>query len=71
MWELLAVKLVLEEWRNWFEGAKHPIQVLIDHINLEYILQDNRLHPHQARLSLFFNQFVYFGYKNIKPNALF
>ncbi|KAK1791373.1 hypothetical protein P4O66_013388 [Electrophorus voltai] len=25
--ELLAVKLVLEEWRHWLEGAKHPFLV--------------------------------------------
>ncbi|KAK3524883.1 hypothetical protein QTP86_011081 [Hemibagrus guttatus] len=33
--ELLAVKLALEEWRHWLEGAKHPFTVLTDHKNLE------------------------------------
>ncbi|KAK3525664.1 hypothetical protein QTP70_003229, partial [Hemibagrus guttatus] len=35
--ELLAVKLALEEWRHWLEGAKHPFLVLTDHKNLEYL----------------------------------
>ncbi|KAK3553768.1 hypothetical protein QTP70_009183 [Hemibagrus guttatus] len=35
--ELLAIKLALEEWRHWLEGAKHPFVVLTDHKNLEYL----------------------------------
>ncbi|KAL0185720.1 hypothetical protein M9458_017390, partial [Cirrhinus mrigala] len=35
--ELLAMKLALEEWRHWLEGAKHPFTVLTDHKNLEYL----------------------------------
>ncbi|KAK3545818.1 hypothetical protein QTP70_015178 [Hemibagrus guttatus] len=35
--ELLAVKLALEEWRHWLEGARHPFLVLTDHKNLEYL----------------------------------
>ncbi|KAK3570038.1 hypothetical protein QTP86_009442 [Hemibagrus guttatus] len=35
--ELLAVKLALEEWRHWLEGAKHPFTVLTNHKNLEYL----------------------------------
>jgi len=46
--ELLAVKLALEEWRHWLEGAKHPFQVLTDHKNLEYIQQAKRLNPRQS-----------------------
>ncbi|KAL0156950.1 hypothetical protein M9458_048196, partial [Cirrhinus mrigala] len=34
--ELLAIKLALEEWRHWLEGAKHPFTVLTDHKNLEF-----------------------------------
>ncbi|KAK3535068.1 hypothetical protein QTP70_003033 [Hemibagrus guttatus] len=32
--ELLTIKLALEEWRHWLEGAKHPFIVLTDHKNL-------------------------------------
>ncbi|KAK3528240.1 hypothetical protein QTP86_027953 [Hemibagrus guttatus] len=35
--ELLAIKLALEEWRHWLEGARHPFLVLTDHKNLEYL----------------------------------
>ncbi len=35
--ELLAIKLALEEWRHWLEGAQHPFTVLTDHKNLEYL----------------------------------
>ncbi len=73
--ELLAVKLVLEEWRHWLEGTKHPVQVLTDHKNLECIQQAKRLNPRQARWSLFFNRFQFIlsyrpGSKNLKPDAL-
>ncbi|XP_029318573.1 uncharacterized protein LOC115028841 [Cottoperca gobio] len=35
--ELLAIKMALEEWRHWLEGAQHPFVVWTDHKNLEYI----------------------------------
>ncbi len=34
--ELLAVKLALEEWRHWLEGAGVPILIWTGHKNLEY-----------------------------------
>lgn len=73
--ELLAVKLALEEWRHWLEGARHPFQVLTDHKNLEYLQQAKQLNPRQARWSLFFNRFQFIltyrpGSKNLKPDAL-
>ncbi len=55
--ELLAIKLALEEWRHWLEGAKHPFTVLTDHKNLQYLREAKRLNPRQARWALFFTRF--------------
>ncbi|KAK3564060.1 hypothetical protein QTP86_007530 [Hemibagrus guttatus] len=73
--ELLAVKLALEEWRHWLEGAKHPFTVLTDHKNLEYLRATKRLNPRQARWALFFTRFKFAisyrpGSKNVKADAL-
>ena len=46
--ELLAVKLALEEWRHWLEGAEHPFIVWTDHKNLAYIQTAKRLNSRQA-----------------------
>ncbi|KAI3356745.1 hypothetical protein L3Q82_003428 [Scortum barcoo] len=35
--ELLAIKVALEEWRHWLEGAEQPFIVWTDHKNLEYL----------------------------------
>ncbi|KAK3556977.1 hypothetical protein QTP70_022326 [Hemibagrus guttatus] len=72
--ELLAVKLALEEWRHWLEGAKHPFTVLTDHKNLEYLRAAKRLNPRQARWALFFTRFKFTisyrpGSKNVKADA--
>ncbi len=74
-WELLAVKLALEEWRQWLEGAKHPFLIWTDHRNLTYIREAKRLSSRQARWALFFNRFDFTlsyrpGSKNSKPDAL-
>ena len=73
--ELLAIKLALEEWRHWLEGAAHPFVVWTDHKNLEYIRTAKRLNSRQARWSLFFGRFNFSisyrpGHKNTKPDAL-
>ncbi|XP_047195290.1 uncharacterized protein LOC124851551 [Hippoglossus stenolepis] len=73
--ELLAVKLALEEWRHWLEGAEQPFVVWTDHKNLEYIRSAKRLSSRQARWALFFNRFDFSlsyhpGSKNVKPDAL-
>ncbi|MGL5566364.1 MAG: Ty3/Gypsy family RNase HI domain-containing protein, partial [Plesiomonas sp.] len=52
--DLLAIKIALEEWRHWLEGAKHPFLVLTDHKNLKYLHDAKRLNPCQARWALFF-----------------
>uniref|UniRef100_A0A3B3H4X2 Gypsy retrotransposon integrase-like protein 1 n=1 Tax=Oryzias latipes TaxID=8090 RepID=A0A3B3H4X2_ORYLA len=73
--ELLAVKLALEEWRHWLEGAAQPFLVWTDHKNLEYIRTAKRLNPRQARWALFFDRFNFClsyrpGSRNLKPDAL-
>ncbi|KAK7883026.1 hypothetical protein WMY93_029200 [Mugilogobius chulae] len=73
--ELLAVKVALEEWRHWLEGAEKPFLVWTDHKNLEYLRSAKRLNSRQARWALFFNRFHFTlsyrpGSKNIKPDAL-
>lgn len=73
--ELLAVKLALEEWRHWLEGAKLPFLVWTDHKNLEYIGSAKRLNSRQARWALFFTRFNFSlsfrpGSRNVKPDAL-
>ncbi len=73
--ELLAVKLALEEWRHWLEGAAFPFMVWTDHKNLEYIRTAKRINSRQARWALFFGRFRFTisyrpGSKNGKPDAL-
>ncbi|KAL0172165.1 hypothetical protein M9458_032476, partial [Cirrhinus mrigala] len=73
--ELLAIKLALEEWRHWLEGAKFSFQVITDHKNLQYLRNAKRLCPRQARWSLFFSRFQFSityrpGPKNIRADAL-
>ena len=73
--ELLAVKLALEEWRQWLEGTSTPFLVWTDHKNLEYIRTAKRLNPRQSRWSLFFTRFNFTlsyrpGSRNAKPDAL-
>lgn len=36
-WELLGVKLTLEEWRHQLEGTVHPFTLFTDHKNLVYL----------------------------------
>lgn len=73
--ELLAVKVALEEWQHWLEGAQLPFLVWTDHKNLEYLRKAKRLNARQARWALFFTSFNFTlfyrpGSKNTKPDAL-
>lgn len=72
--ELLAIKLVLEEWRHWLDGEEHPFVVWTDHKNLEYLWSAKRLNPLQVRWMLFFGRFKFTpmyrpGSRNVKPDA--
>ena len=74
-WELLALKLALEEWRHLLEGTTVPFIVWTDHRNLEYLRTAKRLNPRQARWSLQFSHFNFTlsyrpGSRNVKPEAL-
>ncbi len=73
--ELLAIKLALEEWRHWLEGANHPFVVITNHKNLQYLRDAKRLNPRQARWVLFFTRFHFTityrpGNRNCKADAL-
>ena len=73
--EFLAVKLALEEWRHWLEGASVPFLVWTDHKNLQYIHTAKRLNPRQARWAMFFSRFNFTlscrpGHKTPKADAL-
>ncbi|KAK3520772.1 hypothetical protein QTP70_032340 [Hemibagrus guttatus] len=73
--ELLTVKLALEEWRHWLEGAKHPFTVLTEHKNLEYLWAAKSLDPRQARRALFCTRFHFTisygpGSKNVKADTM-
>ena len=51
--EMLAVMCTLEQWHHYLEGAKHPVQILTDHKNLEYFMTAQKLNHWQARWSLY------------------
>ncbi|KAI2646180.1 Transposon Tf2-8 polyprotein [Labeo rohita] len=73
--ELLAIKLALEEWRHWLEGATHPFTIITDHKNLQYLREARLLNPRQARWALFLTRFNFTityrpGSKNIPADAL-
>ena len=73
--ELLAIKEAFSEWRHLLEGAKHPVTVLTDHRNLEFIRSAKRLSSRQARWTLFFSRFNFVisyrpGSRNGKADAL-
>lgn len=68
------MKLALVEQEYWLKGAKHAIEVITDHRNLEYLSEVKRLNTRQACWTLFtrFNFTVIYrpGIKNQKVDAL-
>lgn len=71
----LAIKLALEKWRHWLEGAKYPFTEHTDHKNLKYLRTAKRLNSRQALWVLFFNRFHLTlsycpGSKNCNADAL-
>jgi len=51
--EMLTIICALEEWRHFLEGARHPVEIWMDHKNLEYFMTAKKLNRHQAHWSLY------------------
>ena len=49
---MLAIMEALEDWRQYFLGAKCRVEVWMDHLNLTYFKQANKLNQQQARWNM-------------------
>ena len=47
--ELLAIKVALEEWRHYLEGARHQFIIYTDHKNLTFLRKLEMLSQRQIR----------------------
>jgi len=73
--EMLTIICVLEEWRHFLEGAQHPVEIWMDHKNLEYFMTAKKLNHRQACWSLYLARFNFklihcLGRSMGKPDAL-
>jgi hypothetical protein len=41
--EMLVIIQALEEWRHFLEGVQHPVEIWMDHKNLEYFQKLQKL----------------------------
>jgi len=55
--KMLAIICMLEEWRHFLEGAWHPVEIWMDHKNLEYFMMAKKLNRRQAWWSLYLARF--------------
>jgi len=55
--EMLAIIHALKEWRHFLEEAWHPVEIWMDHKNLEYFMTAKKLNCCQARWSLYLARF--------------
>jgi len=44
--EMLVIIHALEEWRHFLEGARYPVEIWMDHRNLEYFMTAKKLNRH-------------------------
>jgi len=73
--EMLAIICALEEWRHFLKRAQHPVEIWIDHKNLEYFMMAKKLNHRQACWSLYLARFDFKlihrpGRSMGKPDAL-
>jgi len=54
---MLAIIHALEEWRHFLEGARHLVEIWMDHKNLEYFITAKKLNHYQACWSLYLARF--------------
>lgn len=54
-----AVKLALEDWRHWLEGAEQTFIIWDHHKNLAYLKAAKQLNTRQATWALFFTRFKF------------
>jgi len=74
--ETLTIIWALEEWQHFLEGDQFPIEVWMDHKNLEYFQTSWKLNRRQARWSLYLSRFDFMLHHHSrksmgKPDALF
>jgi hypothetical protein len=55
--ELLAIHEAFRTWPHYLEGSSEPVDVVMDHKNLEYFATTKLLSRHQAHWSEFLHQF--------------
>jgi len=72
---ILAIFEAFKIWQHYLEGLAYPIDVVMDHKNLEYFSTTKVLTQRQARWSEYLSQFnlvirFYPGRLGTKPNAL-
>src|SRR5258708_10301838 len=73
--EMLAIMCALDKWHHFLEGATEKFEILMDHWNLAYFRDAQKLNPRQAHWSLFLLCFDFSlchqpGWLMGKPNAL-
>jgi hypothetical protein len=72
---MLTIIRGLKEWRDYLEGAHHPVEIWTDHKNIEYFGTAQKLNQRQARWSLYLLRFDFTlhrkpGQSMGKPDAL-
>jgi hypothetical protein len=72
--ELLVIYEAFRTWRHYLEGSSKPIDIIMDHKNLEYFATTKLLSRRQARWSEFLHQFnlirFHPGKLGAKPDSL-
>ena len=55
--EMLAIMCALDKWRHFLEGVTEKFEILMDHRNLTYFQDTQKLNHRQAHWSLFLSCF--------------